>query len=103
MGKLGEPGKALAVGRCPDGCGAAKSPRPPPRRLAERVLAGHPGVGRTQAGPRLRSTFGAGGEEAMATPAAGTVAQHGAGHAAGGLRGLTLAALGVAYGDIGTS
>ena len=38
----------------------------------------------------------------MAAPAAGTAAEHGE-HASGGLRGLTLAALGVAYGDIGTS
>ena len=38
----------------------------------------------------------------MAAPVAGTAAEHGR-HASGGLRGLTLAALGVAYGDIGTS
>ena len=39
----------------------------------------------------------------MAAPIAGTAAEHEAAHASGGLRGLTLAALGVAYGDIGTS
>ena len=38
----------------------------------------------------------------MAAPVVGTAAEHGK-HASGGLRGLTLAALGVAYGDIGTS
>ena len=39
----------------------------------------------------------------MAAPAAGTAAEHGEEHAPGGLEGLTLAALGVVYGDIGTS
>jgi KUP system potassium uptake protein len=39
----------------------------------------------------------------MAAPVAGIAAEHEAAHASGGLRGLTLAALGVAYGDIGTS
>ena len=39
----------------------------------------------------------------MAAPAAGTAAEHGEEHASGGLEGLTLAALGVVYGDIGTS
>ena len=38
----------------------------------------------------------------MAAPAAATVAEPGE-HAPGGMRTLTLAALGVAYGDIGTS
>ena len=38
----------------------------------------------------------------MAAPVVGTAAEHGE-HASGSLRGLTLAALGVAYGDIGTS
>ena len=38
----------------------------------------------------------------MAAPIVGTAAEHGE-HASGGLRGLTLAALGVVYGDIGTS
>src|SRR5215212_2372856 len=38
----------------------------------------------------------------MAAPAAATVAEPG-GHVSGGMRTLTLASLGVAYGDIGTS
>jgi KUP system potassium uptake protein len=38
----------------------------------------------------------------MATPAAATAAEHHE-HASSGLRGLTLAALGIVYGDIGTS
>src|SRR3954447_24396580 len=42
------------------------------------------------------------GELDMAAPAAATVAEPG-GHVPGGMRTLTLAALGVAYGDIGTS
>ena len=39
----------------------------------------------------------------MAAPPMGTAAEHGEEHAPGGLEGLTLAALGVVYGDIGTS
>src|SRR4051794_6349254 len=42
------------------------------------------------------------GESDMAAPAAATVAELG-GHVPGGMRTVTLAALGVAYGDIGTS
>ena len=101
MGKLGEPGRPSSWAAVRTG--VAPRDLPDPRRTGwrngcwqgTRLLVEHR-LDRGSAPPVRRG----GG---MAAPAAGTAAEHGAGHAAGGLRGLTLAALGVAYGDIGTS